>query len=131
MKVELQRITESADGALSDAVIIIECQCRNKVMKDEAGDFTRKEIYVYLRGITIKNLRCSKEGSMCRERYRTMLHMEACLPFVEVAHIAPRPSEIVLETIKIEIPLEVTPKIAKKSEMYPCEGYPNPNPYDR
>ena len=104
MKVELRRITESADGAPSDAVIIIECQCGNKVMKDEAGDFTREEVFVYLWGVTVKSLRCTKTGSECRERYRTTLHMEADPPFVEVAHIAPRPSEIVLETLKIKIP---------------------------
>ena len=127
MKVELQRITESADCAPSDAVIIIECQCGNKTMLDEAGDFKGEEVYVYLWGVTIKNLRCTKTGSECRERYRTILHMEADPPFVGVAHIAPRPAETVLETVKIEIP----PKTAKKSEMYPYEGYRIPNSHYR
>jgi len=103
MKVELQRITGSASGAPSDAVIIIECQCGNRVMHDEAGGFTRKEVFVYLRGVAVKNLRCSKEDSTCRERYRTILHMEADPPFVEVAHIALRPLETVLETVKKQL----------------------------
>ena len=103
MKVELQRITESADGAPSDAVIIIECRCGNKSILDEADGFLQKEIFVYLHGVRIKNFRCSKTGSECRERYRTILHMEADPPFVEVSHIAPRPQETVLETIKIKI----------------------------
>jgi len=128
MKVELQRILKSPDGAPSDAVIIIECQCGNKVMKDEAGDFTREEVYVCLVGVTVKSLRCTKTGSECRERYRTTLHMEADPPFVEVAHISPRPQEVILETEKMEIPKK-TSKI--KTGLYPYPAYKNPNPYNR
>jgi len=108
MKVELQRITKSADGTPSDAVIAIECQCGNKTMLDEAGDFPGEEIFVYLRGVPSKNLRCIKKGSECRERYRTTLHVDEDPQFVEVAHITPRPEEKILETVKIEIPSKTT-----------------------
>ena len=73
-------------------------------MLDEAGDFPGAEVFVYLWGVPSKNLRCIKKGSECRERYRTTLHMDEDPTFIEVAHISPRPSETVLETIKIEIP---------------------------
>lgn len=127
MNVELNRIILDSCGAPSDVVITIECDCGNNTMLDEAGDFIGSEVFVYIKGIAVKNLRCIKMAAGCRERYRTTLNMGVNPPFVEVAHIAPRPNARVLETIKINIPTRTT----KKFEMYPCVGYPNPNPYER
>ena len=102
MKVLTSRFLKIIFGD-SDVVIIIECQCGNKTMLNESDGFFEEEVYVCLFGVRQKNLRCHGARSICRERYRIILRMEADPPFIEVAHIAPRPSEETLEIIQVSI----------------------------
>jgi hypothetical protein len=83
-------------------------------MLDEAGEFQSEEIFVYRHGVPVKNLRCSsaesetltkmaKEKPPCQERYRITVHDDG-QPSIEVARVAPRPNEEVLETSTIKFP---------------------------
>jgi hypothetical protein len=111
MQVHVKRFTNNN----SDAIIVIECECGTRYMLDEAGEFQSEEIFVYRHGVPVKNLRCSsaefetlmkmaEEQPPCQERYRITLHDGEGAPTIEVAHVAPRPSEEVLETSTIEFP---------------------------
>lgn len=102
---------------VTDAIVVIECECGNTRMLDEAGDFPAERIFVYRQGVPTKNLRCCRLHSLtsgnlargmpeCRERYRITLRREHEPPYLEIAHISPRPGEQVLEveTIKFAKP---------------------------
>jgi hypothetical protein len=109
MRVQLRGYTET------DAVLVIECQCGNTCMLDEAGDFEAGEIYVYMNGVPEKNLRCqssesrslkriSRDEPECRQRYRISLHRARFPPYLEVAHLSPRPREEVIEVARLNFP---------------------------
>ena len=111
MKVHLAGFTGS------DAILVIECECGNTRMLDEAGNFVAEKLYVYRHGVPIKNLRCcsterersgrvSKGEPECRQRYRISLRREDGSPLIEVAHISPRPEEEVTEVETIQFPQE-------------------------
>ncbi len=109
MRVQLKGFTDT------DAILVIECKCGNTRMLDEAGDFEAEEIYVYRYGVPAKDLRCHSSESMtlkrisagepeCRQRYRVSLRREQRPPYIEVAHVSPRPREEVLEVETINFP---------------------------
>jgi hypothetical protein len=86
-------------------------------MLDEAGNFVAEKLYVYRHGVPVKNLRCcstererlertSRGKPECRQRYRISLHRENDSPFMEVAHVSPRPEEEVIEVETIQFPQE-------------------------
>jgi hypothetical protein len=96
----------------NDAIIVIECECGACYMLDEAGELQAEELFVYRYGVQVKNLRCScvesdtmmvGDKSQCQERYRITLHNEDA-PAIEVAHVARRPHEEVLESKTIKFP---------------------------
>ena len=102
MRVHLKGFTST------DAIVVIECECGNTRMLDEAGDFPAERIYVFHHGVPTKNLRCCRlrsriSGTLfsivpeCRERYRITLRNELDPPYLEIAHLSPRPKEQVLE----------------------------------
>ncbi len=106
-----------AGFTVSDAILVIECGCGNTQMLDEAGNFVAEKLYVYRHGVPVKNLRCcstererlertSRGEPECRQRYRISLHRENDSPFLEVAHVSPRPEEEVLEVETIQFPQE-------------------------
>ena len=97
MRVQLKGFTST------DAIVVIECECGNTRMLDEAGGFPAERIYVLRRGVPIKNLRCRRLDSLtsetlsrkvpeCRERYRIILQPHV-FPYLEIEHISPRPNE--------------------------------------
>jgi len=109
MRVQLKEFTST------DAIVVIECECGNTRMLDEAGGFPAERIYVFRRGVPIKNLRCSRMHSLtsatlsskvpeCRERYRIILQREHEFPYLEIEHISPRPNEQILEVEIIKFP---------------------------
>ena len=109
MRVHLKGFTST------DAIVVIECECGNTRMLDEAGGFPAERIYVFRRGVPIKNLRCCRLHSLtsetlsskvpeCRERYRIILQHEHELPYLEIEHISPRPNEQILEVETIKFP---------------------------
>jgi hypothetical protein len=98
-----------------DAIIVIECECGNRRMLDEAGEFKSEQIFVYRHGVPVKNLRCAPSEAetlkraaqgkpLCRERYRITLHEEENPPYLEIMHLSPRPREDVLEVQTIQFP---------------------------
>ena len=106
MLVHLKEFTDT------DATIVIECECGNTHMLDEAGDFRSERVFVYRHGVPTKNLRCCPPASLtrenvfpgkpeCRERYRIIVHREQELPYMEIEHISPRPEERVIEVMTI------------------------------
>ncbi len=109
MRVHLKGFTDT------DAIVVIECECGNTRMLDEAGDFKSERLFVYHHGVPIKNLRCcapppaTLEGislgkTECRERYRITLQSEHNPLYMKIAHISPRPREEVLEVETIRFP---------------------------
>jgi hypothetical protein len=99
----------------TDAIVVIECECGNSQMLDEAGDFPAERIYVYRHGVPTKNLRCCAPGAVtlkrismgkpeCQERYRITLQTGHNPPRMEIAHISPRPRKQLLETVTIPFP---------------------------
>lgn len=107
MRVHLEGFTDT------DAIVVIECECGNTRMLDEAGDFPAERIFVYRQGVPTKNLRCCRPHPLtsgnrsrgtpeCRERYRITLRREDEPTYLEIAHISPRPREQVLEVESIE-----------------------------
>ncbi len=109
MRVHLKGFTST------DAIVVIECECGNTRMLDEAGGFPAERIYVFRRGVPIKNLRCCRLHSLtsetlsskvpeCRERYRIILQHEHEFPYLEIEHISPRPNEQILEVETIKFP---------------------------
>jgi len=99
-------------STVTDAIIVIECECGNTHMLDEAGDFRSERIFVYRHGVQTKNLRCcplaplTRENILpgqpeCRERYRIIIHREQESPYLEIEHISPRPEEQILEVMSI------------------------------
>ncbi len=108
MKIHLKGFTDT------DAIVVIECECGNTRMLDEAGDFPGEKIYVYRHGVPTKNLRCCRQQSPtwgylpsatpeCRERYRIVLRRELDPPYLEIAHISARPKEQVIEVETIPL----------------------------
>ncbi len=106
----------------NDAIIVIECECGACYMLDEAGEFQAEKLFVYRYGVPVKNLRCSSVESetmckkvgdkpQCQERYRITLHNEVA-PAIEVAHVARRPPEEVLESKSVKFP----PKMVAQDE---------------
>jgi hypothetical protein len=102
-----------------DAIIVIECDCGNRRMLDEAGEFKAKELFVYRHGVPIKNLRCApteeetlkraaRGQPQCRERYRITLHEEGDPQHLEIAHLSPWPREEALEVQTIQFPASET-----------------------
>lgn len=111
MRIQLKGFTNNN----SDAIVVIECECGNKWMLDEAGEFKSNEMFVYWHGVPTKNLRCSPSTDeslkrmangqpRCRERYRIILDNDNNVSAIKVLHIAPRPREEVLETSNIKFP---------------------------
>ena len=111
MKVHLTGFTDN------DAILVIECECGNTRMLDEAGNFVAEKLYVYRQGVPVKNLRCCpnerdrldrfhRGQAECRERYRISLRREDGSPIMEVAHVSPRPGEEVIEVETIRFPQE-------------------------
>lgn len=101
----------------TDTIIVFECECGNTRMLDEAGDFPAERIYVYRQGVPTKNPRCCPterttlkrigEGkAQCGEWYSITLHGEHSRPYMEVAHISPRPRGEILETEPIKFPTD-------------------------
>jgi hypothetical protein len=110
-----------------DAIIVIECDCGNKRMLDEAGEFKAEKLFVYRHGAPVKNLRCSPSEAEilaralqgkppCRERYRITLHGGQDPPYLEVAHLSPRPHEEVREVQTIQFP---TGDTGSEEPLYP------------
>jgi len=137
MKVEQVRVLET-DAAITDVVITIECECGNKRMIDLAGGFPGEEIFIFLQGVRVKNLRCSWSESRirkklaqgeneCRERYRITVPGEVNRQAIEIMHVGRSPNDNVLETFVLLVPK----KDAGKRAMYPYRGYPEPNPFRR
>ena len=101
MQVYLKGFTDT------DAIIVIECECGNTHMLDEAGDFAAEQIYVCRYGVPAKTLRCSRKYDLtsgirsslpdCRERYRITLRREYEPPYLIIEHITSRPNEQILE----------------------------------
>jgi len=109
MRVKLRGFTDT------DAILVIECECGNTRMLDEADDLEAEDIYVYRYGVPEKNLRCCASQSLtferiaagkpqCRQRYRISLQREQDPPRIEVAHISPRPGEDVLGVEPVSFP---------------------------
>jgi hypothetical protein len=121
MKVNLKAFNDN------DAIIVIECDCGTRRMLDEAGEFKSEKIFVYRHGVPVKNLRCAPSEAetmkraaqgrpLCRERYRITLHEEEDPPYLEIAHLSPRPREEVLEVQTIQFP---TGDTGPDEHMYP------------
>jgi hypothetical protein len=111
----------------NDAIIVIECDCGTRRMLDEAGDFKSEELFAYRHGVPVKNLRCAPSEAEtlervaqgrppCWERYRITLHEEEDPPYLEIAHLSPRPREEVLEVQTIQFP---TGDTGPDEPMYP------------
>ena len=111
----------------NDAIIVIECDCGTMRMLDEAGDFKSEELFAYRHGVPVKNLRCAPSEAEtlervaqgrppCWERYRITLHEEEDPPYLEIAHLSPRPREEVLEVQTIQFP---TGDTGPDEPMYP------------
>jgi hypothetical protein len=121
MRVNLKRFNDD------DAIIVIGCECGNRRMLDEAGEFKAENLFVYRHGVPVKNLRCSPSEEetlsraaqgkpQCRERYRIILHEERDPQYLEIAHLSPWPREEVLETQTIQFPASES---RPEEPMYP------------